>query len=267
MLILLPPSEGKATSGTGPAVDPESLVLPALAPARREVLAALEELCSGPEDTALEVLGLTPGQAEAIKRDLDAATAPTLRAADLYTGVLYDRMGLPGLLREHPDRVRERVLIFSGLWGVVGPDDALPPYRLSMGVKLPPLGGLGAYWRKAMAEPLRELAADRLLVDCRSATYAAAFKPRGAAAERLVSVRVLRERVVDGRVGRSVVSHMAKATRGDIARSLLANGVEATDTAELAEALRDLGYTVETPGVEASAPRVLDVIVRDQDQG
>ncbi|MFY7066647.1 peroxide stress protein YaaA [Nocardiopsis changdeensis] len=263
MLILLPPSEGKAPSGTGPAVDPESLVLPALAPARREVLAALEELCSGPEDTALEVLGLTPGQADAVKRDLDAATAPTLRAADLYTGVLYDRLGLPELLREHPGRVRERVLVFSGLWGVVGPDDALPPYRLSMGVKLPPLGGLGAYWRRAMAGPLGELAGDRLLVDCRSATYTAAFKPRGAAAERLVSVRVLRERVVGSEVRRSVVSHMAKATRGDIARSLLAEGVEAAGVAELAAALRDLGHTVETPEAKAGAPRVLDVVVRD----
>lgn len=263
MLILLPPSEGKATSGTGPAVDPGSLVLPELAPARREVLAALEDLCSGPEDRALEVLGISPGQADAVKRDLDAATAPTLRAAELYTGVLYDRLGLPGLLEEHPDRVRGRVLIFSGLWGVVGPDDALPPYRLSMGVKLPPLGGLGAYWRRRMAGPLGGLAADRLLVDCRSATYAAAFRPRGAAAERLVSVRVLRERTVGGEVKRSVVSHMAKATRGDIARSLLAEGVEAAGVEELAGALRDLGHTVEVPPAGPGTARILDVVVRD----
>ncbi|MDE3722650.1 peroxide stress protein YaaA [Nocardiopsis sp. N85] len=263
MLILLPPSEGKATSGEGPRVALESLTLPALTPARREVVAALTELCSGPEDTAMEVLGLTPGRADAVKRDLDVVSAPTLRAAELYTGVLYDRLGLPSLLAERPDHVRERVLIFSGLWGVVGPTDALPPYRLSMGVKLPPLGGLGAYWRGALAGPLGELAEGRLLVDCRSATYATAFKPRGADAERSVSVRVLRERVVGTEVRRSVVSHMAKATRGDIARSLLAEGVEAADVAGLASALRDLGHTVETPETAAGAPRVLDVVVRD----
>ncbi|MDT0330826.1 peroxide stress protein YaaA [Nocardiopsis lambiniae] len=263
MLILLPPSEGKATSGEGPRVALESLTLPVLTPARREVVAALTELCSGPEDTAMEVLGLTPGRADAVKRDLDVASAPTLRAAELYTGVLYDRLGLPSLLAERPDRVRERVLIFSGLWGVVGPTDALPPYRLSMGVKLPPLGGLGAYWRKALAGPLGALAEGRLLVDCRSATYATAFKPKGADAERSVSVRVLRERVVGAEVRRSVVSHMAKATRGDIARSLLAEGVEAADVAGLASALRDLGHTVETPETAAGTPRILDVVVRD----
>ncbi|MBB6119116.1 peroxide stress protein YaaA [Nocardiopsis algeriensis] len=260
MLVLLPPSEGKATSGEGPALDLGTLTLPELAPAREEVLGALTELCSGPEETAMDVLGLTPGQADALKRNLDAADAPTLRAADLYTGVLYDRLGLPDLLESVPDRVRERVLVFSGLWGVVGAADRLPPYRLSMGVRLPPLGGLGAYWRRVLAEPMGDLAGDRLLVDCRSSAYAAAFKPRGRAAERLVSVRVLRERTVDGRVRRSVVSHMAKATRGDIARSLLLEGVEAATPEELAQALRDLGHTVELPEGRPGSARVLDVV-------
>ncbi|GAB2496461.1 peroxide stress protein YaaA [Nocardiopsis aegyptia] len=264
MLILLPPSEGKATAGEGPRVDTGTLTLPELAPARAKAVAALTELCGGPEDTALEVLGLSAGQAEALKRNLDLETAPTLRAADLYTGVLYDRLGLPDLLDSpSADRTRESVLVFSGLWGVVGPTDLLPPYRLSMGVKLPPLGGLGAFWRRSMAAPLGELAEGRLLVDCRSATYAAAFRPTGAA-ERTVAVRVLRERVVDGTVRRSVVSHMAKATRGDIARALLAEGIEAATPEELVSALRDLGHTVELPpAARPGTARVMDVVVRD----
>ena len=77
------------------------------------------------------------------------------------------------------------------------------------------------------------------------------------------AVRVLRERTVGGEVKRSVVSHMAKATRGDIARSLLAEGVEAAGVRELSDALRDLGHTVEVPEAGAGAPRVLDVVVRD----
>jgi cytoplasmic iron level regulating protein YaaA (DUF328/UPF0246 family) len=264
MFILLPPSEGKATSGEGPRLDPGTLTLPELAPARERVVTALTELCSGPEDTACEVLGLSASQTDALKRNLDLVTAPTLRAADLYTGVLYDRLGLPGLLAEHGDLVRERVLVFSGLWGVVGPADQLPPYRLSMGVKLPPLGGLGAYWRKAMTGPLGTLTDDSLLVDCRSAAYTAAFKPTGTAAERTVAVRVLREREVDGTTRRSVVSHMAKATRGEIARALVSENVQARTPQELVCALRDLGHTVELP--PASKPgtaRTMDVVIRD----
>lgn len=246
MLILLPPSEGKAASGEGPRLDLGTLTLPELTGARERVMAALADLCSGPEETALETLGISARQADALKRNLDLATAPTLRAADLYTGVLYDRLGLP----EIPDA---RVLIFSGLWGVVGPADRLPPYRLSMGVKLPPLGGLGAYWRRAAAAPLDELTGGQLLVDCRSSTYAAAYAPGTG-----VAVRVLRERTVDGVARRTVVSHMAKATRGDIARSLLLEGVDAATPEELVSALRDLGHTVELPD-----QRVLNVVVRD----
>ena len=264
MLILLPPSEGKATSGDGPRLDVDTLTLPGLAADRERVMTALIELCAGPEDTAREVLGLSVSQSDALKRNLDLASAPTLRAADLYTGVLYDRLGLPGLSAEHGDLVRERILVFSGLWGVVGPADHLPPYRLSMGVKLPPLGGLGAYWRKALTAPLNEFAEGRLLVDCRSSSYATAFKPTGEIAERTVAVRVLREREVDGRVKRSVVSHMAKATRGDIARVLITEGVEAHTPKELVRALRDLGHTVELrPATKPGTARTMDVLVRD----
>ncbi|WP_159942730.1 MULTISPECIES: peroxide stress protein YaaA [unclassified Nocardiopsis] len=248
MLILLPPSEGKATSGEGPRLDTGALTLPDLAGARGRVMAALTDLCAGPADTAMDTLGIGPGQADALKRNLDLATAPAPRAADLYTGVLYDRLGLADL-----PGADGRVLIFSGLWGVVGPEDRIPPYRLSMGVRLPPLGGLGAYWKRALAAPLGELTGGRLVVDCRSAVYAAAFAPANG-----VTVRVLRERLVDGSVKRSVVSHMAKATRGEIARSLLLEGVDAATPEELASALRDLGHTVELPD-----PRTLNVVVRD----
>ncbi|MGW5878633.1 peroxide stress protein YaaA [Nocardiopsis terrae] len=264
MFILLPPSEGKAASGDGPRLDQGTLTLPELTPARERVMAALAELCSGPEDTAREVLGLSVSQSDALKRNLDAATAPTLRAAELYTGVLYDRLGLSGLLDGDEALVRDRILVFSGLWGVVGPADRLPPYRLAMGVKLPPLGGLGAYWRRALTGPLGELTEGRLLVDCRSAAYAAAFRPTGEAAERTVAVRVLREREVDGVTRRSVVSHMAKATRGDVARALVSENVQARTPQELVSALRDLGHTVELPpAARPGTARAMDVIVRD----
>ncbi|WP_017606080.1 peroxide stress protein YaaA [Nocardiopsis alkaliphila] len=264
MLILLPPSEGKATFGDGPRLDVDTLTLPGLAAERERVMVALTELCAGPEDTARQVLGLSVSQVDALKRNLDLTSAPTLRAADLYTGVLYDRLGLPGLSARYGDLVRERILVFSGLWGVVGPTDRLPPYRLSMGVKLPPLGGLGTYWRKALTAPVNELAEGRLLVDCRSSSYATAFKPTGEIAERTVTVRVLREREVEGRMKRSVVSHMAKATRGDIARVLVTERVEAHTPQALLTALRDLGHTVELqPAGKPGTARTMDVIVRD----
>ncbi|GAB2845521.1 peroxide stress protein YaaA [Actinocorallia aurea] len=244
MLILLPPSEGKRTAGTGPPLDLSTLSYAALTPVRDKVLASLTELCSGPEAHAQAVLGLTDGQRDAIARNRELRAAPTLRAAELYTGVLYDHLRLADL----DEAARAKILIFSGLWGVLRPDDRVPPYRLAMGVRLPSLGALAGVWRPALHEAVDH---GGLVVDMRSAPYAAAWKRPS------VGVRVLRERVVDGVVKRSVVSHMAKATRGAVARDLLVHGVEAATADELAKTLSELGYAVE------QGSGVIDVVLNE----
>lgn len=61
MLVLLPPSEGKAAGGSGAPLKPETLSLPGLAAARAAVLEELVELCMGDELEAREVLGLSEG--------------------------------------------------------------------------------------------------------------------------------------------------------------------------------------------------------------
>lgn len=232
MLILLPPSEGKATAGDGPPLDLSALSLPALTATRERVLDALEELCAGSAERARQVLGLSPGQADAIERNRTLRTAPALPAARLYTGVLYDHLDLATI---DPERAARSLLIFSGLWGALRPADRLPPYRLAMGVTLPPLGGLAAVWRPALT---RALPNDGLVVDMRSAPYAAAWKAPA------VRVRVFRER--DGR--RSVVSHMAKATRGTLAGALLRGGADPATPDELLKTVLDLGFTAELDG-------------------
>ena len=257
MLILLPPSEGKAASGGSgrPPLDLGDLGFPSLTPARTEAVEALVELCAGPDDRALSVLGLTAGQAGELDRDRALWEAPALPAAELYTGVLYDALGLPELCAgPAADRTRAAVVIFSGLWGALRVDDAVPPYRLAMGVKLPPLGPLAAFWRPALRTALEPISAEGLLVDMRSTPYAAAWKPDAAVRERTVAVRVLRER--DGR--RSVVSHMAKQTRGAVAGALLRAGADPQTPKDLAEAVNDLGYPAELPTTDR-----LDVVITD----
>jgi cytoplasmic iron level regulating protein YaaA (DUF328/UPF0246 family) len=239
VLILLPPSEGKAPVGDGPPVDLTSLTLPALTPVRLRTLKALVRLCQGRETTARAVLGLSEGQSVEIARNRGLLEAPTLRAAELYTGVLYDNLRLAELDPAARKRAGEQILIFSGLWGVLGIDDRVPPYRLAMGVKLPRQGPLAGVWRPALTKALQP---QGLVVDMRSAPYAAAWRASGQAG---VSVRVLREQIIDGVAKRSVVSHMAKATRGAVARDLLAHGIDAETPAELAQALGELGYSAD----------------------
>ncbi|SMF33940.1 peroxide stress protein YaaA [Streptomyces sp. Amel2xC10] len=256
MLVLLPPSEGKAASGRGAPLKPESLSLPGLAAAREAVLDELVELCAGDEDKAREVLGLSEGLRGEVGKNAALRTAGARPAGEIYTGVLYDALGLASLDAAAKRRAARSLLVFSGLWGAVRVTDRIPSYRCSMGVRLPGLGALGAHWRAPMAAVLPEVAGDGLVLDLRSAAYAAAWKPKGETAGRTATVRVLHAPT------RKVVSHFNKATKGRIVRSLLTAGIAPKGPAELVEALRDLRYVVEAePPARAGAAWSVDVLV------
>ncbi|MFJ4003327.1 peroxide stress protein YaaA [Streptomyces sp. NPDC090023] len=256
MLVLLPPSEGKASSGRGAPLKPESLSLPGLAAARQAVLAELVELCAGDEEKAREVLGLSEGLRGEAAKNAGLLTAGARPAGEIYTGVLYDALGLATLDPAAKRRAARSLLVFSGLWGAIGVTDRIPSYRCSMGVKLPGLGALAGHWRAPMAEVLPEAAGDGLVLDLRSAAYAAAWKPKGEVAGRTATVRVLHAPT------RKVVSHFNKATKGRIVRALLTEGAAPKDPADLVVALRDLGYEVEAAAPEkAGKPWALDVLV------
>ncbi|MFD4791264.1 peroxide stress protein YaaA [Streptomyces sp. NPDC058459] len=256
MLVLLPPSEGKASSGRGAPLKPESLSLPGLAAARQAVLAELAELCAGDDEKAREVLGLSEGLRGEIAKNAGLLTAGARPAGEIYTGVLYDALGLATLTPAAKRRAARSLLVFSGLWGAIGVTDRIPSYRCSMGVRLPGLGALAGHWRAPMAEVLPEAAGNGLVLDLRSAAYAAAWKPRGEVAGRTATVRVLHAPT------RKVVSHFNKATKGRIVRALLTEGAAPKDPAGLVVALRDLGYEVEAAAPEkAGKPWELDVLV------
>ena len=244
MLILLPPSEGKTAPSIGAPVDLDSLVYSDLLGERRaRILDTLERLAKLPRGRATGMLGVSRGQSGEVDVDAVLRGAPAAPAAEVYTGVLYDRLGLPEL----PAAARGRVLIASALWGVVRPDDRIPYYRLSAKAKLTKIGPLSTWWRAALAEAMPDEAGE-LVVDMRSGAYAAAWKPKQAT---LLAVRAVGE----GGGKRKPVSHMAKAVRGDVARALLEAKKPPVDPEAAAAIARTAGFTVEL------TPNHLDVIV------
>lgn len=248
MLILLPPSEGKAASPRrGRPVDLARLSSPALTPVREKIVDALRDLCADSDPARPRaVLGLGPTQDEEIRRNAALRTAPALPVADLYTGVLYDALGLATLDPAARRLANRSVLVFSGLWGALRLSDRIPPYRCPVATTLPGVGGLTPFWRGPLAEVLSP---SGVVLDLRSGAYAALWQPPPA---RTVAVRVLQER--DGR--RTVVSHFNKATKGRLVRDLVAAGVSPRSPSALVSVLGELGYTVEVP-----APGRLDVVV------
>jgi cytoplasmic iron level regulating protein YaaA (DUF328/UPF0246 family) len=244
MLILLPPSEGKTAPSAGPPVELETLAFAAaLTGSRLKLLGALERLAAEPLARAVEMLGVSRGQAGEVEVDTKLRGAPAAPAAEVYSGVLYDRLGLPAL----PAGARRRVLIASALWGVVRPEDRIPYYRLSAKARLPKVGALAGFWRPALREALPDEEGS-LVVDMRSGAYAAAWKPRRA---ELLAVRAFS--VEGGR--RKPVSHMAKAVRGEVARALLEAKWAPEDPESAAEVAAKAGFEVEL------SPGYFDVIV------
>ena len=235
MLVLLPPSEGKAPGGDGPPLDLGGLSRPALTPTRERLVDALVHAARTDPEQLRRALGCTPGQAGEVERDAALRESPTLPALQRYTGVVYENLGYPTLSGPARRRADASLLVASALFGLLGPRDRVPAYRLSGGTSLPGVGALTALWRPVL-EP--ELAGHRgLVVDLRSGPYAAMARVPAA-----VQVRVLREQ--DG--ARSVVSHDNKHTKGRLARLLCEAG--ARSVREVAEAGRACADDVEVDG-------------------
>jgi cytoplasmic iron level regulating protein YaaA (DUF328/UPF0246 family) len=141
VLVLLPPSRGKASPDRGRRAGLSTIVYAGLRAPRERLIDAVD-----------------PG----------LRTAPAIPAAELYTGVLFGALGLA-------DLPWDGVLIASALWGVVRPGDRIPAYRLEMSDTPSGIGSLTTYWR----EPLRAALPDRgLVLDLRSGSYAAVWQPR-----------------------------------------------------------------------------------------
>jgi cytoplasmic iron level regulating protein YaaA (DUF328/UPF0246 family) len=247
VLIVLPPSEGKTRPQPAPPLALGSLSSPRLTRTREQLVNSLVRL-SGTKRAA-QILGLGPQQADDIVRNAHLRDEPTAAAIDVYTGVLYGELGWAQLDAGAQERGRASVAIASALFGLLRPHDLIPAYRMSGSVTLPRLGTVASRWKPVVPAALADLADGQLVLDLRSGTYVALGQaPAGA-----VTMRVLTE--ANGK--RSIVSHSNKATKGKVVRQLLAEGVEATDPDSLADALRDLGWTVESSG-----PARLDIVLR-----
>ncbi len=249
---MLPPSEGKTPPNDTQAatVDLESLVLPELAQQRAQVMEAL--ISASRRDDAQQVLKVGASVLDEVAANTTLHRAPTAPSYEIYTGVLFDALEADQLNAEQLRRAAATVLIFSGLFGVTGFTDRISSYRCAMDVKLPELGNLGSYWRHRLAEPLAERVQDQLVVDCRSASYVKAFRPPH---EQTLAVNSFMEK--DGH--RKVVTHFAKAARGELTGMLLRADSRPESVDDVAH-VASQRWKVEVRRAEKNRPHQLDLI-------
>jgi len=218
-MLLLPPSEGKAEGGNlrrKPWIPDSGSFGRQLGDRRAEVIAALAARHGGDE----KLLGVTGDHlARAQSANIALIDAPALPAWQRYTGVVWDHLD-PATL---PATARTRVVVVSGLLGVVRGDDPVPDYRLKMGASLAPLGKLSTWWREAVSAEIARLARRHVIVDLLPQEHRAAWDPSASA----VPIEAISVSLVDptGKPG----GHFAKAAKGELARAILLDGLGAID--------------------------------------
>ena len=187
MLILLPPSEGKNSVEKGKLVNLSSMTF-------------AKEL-TGTRKKTLEAVGVK------------VSKSPTAKAIDVYSGVLYQALDFNSLDSASKKRAIKSIVIISALFGAVKLEDKIPSYKLDMAKSLPKLGSLNSLWKKVLPETLEKIKTD-LVIDCRSSTYQGVWTPD---LNKTVGVRVFA--IKNGK--KTVVTHMSKKTRGDVAKLLV----------------------------------------------
>jgi cytoplasmic iron level regulating protein YaaA (DUF328/UPF0246 family) len=215
-MLLLPPSEGKASGGSSRRAGwtPDSGAFGGVLEDRR--VAVVEALASagGGDERLLGVKGEHLLRAQSSNSSLIGAA--TLPAWQRYTGVVWDHLD-PATLSP---AARKQTIVVSGLLGLVRGDDPVPDYRLKMSANLRPLGKLSTWWRSDLSAELRRVARRRFVIDLLPQEHRAALDLDG-----LDGISVT---LVDptGKPG----GHFAKAAKGELARAILLNGVGVIDT-------------------------------------
>jgi hypothetical protein len=131
-------------------------------------------------------------------------TSKPTAAINVYSGVLYQALDWPSLSPAAKKRGELALAIISAKYGVVRPTTKIESYKAKINNKT----------MSPVVEAALAGVKTPLIVDCRSSTYKTVWK---SPIEITVEIKV--STVVDG--VRTVITHMSKKTRGEIARWLL----------------------------------------------
>lgn len=231
-VLLLPPSEGKSTGGRGRPMRVDRLSFPSLTEQRQRTIDALARAMRASVATRTKMLGVKgDALAHATAANLAIRTSPTMPAIERFTGVLYDELDVGSLSTRDRKRLDAQVIIFSGVFGLLTPTDAIPDHRLKMTVSLPPIGKVGTAWRTPITEALAPRTAGATVWNLLPNEHAAAWKPAAIGSPDgpavMVSVRFLDEGPArKGERTFTTVSHWNKLLKGALVRFVLATGAD-----------------------------------------
>jgi cytoplasmic iron level regulating protein YaaA (DUF328/UPF0246 family) len=213
LVVLLPPSEGKAPGGDGTGWAPSDGRFGELARQRTRVVNALKRAKGG----TAKALGAKGDLLRAAKdANLAVIGASTRPAHERFTGVVWGHLDPPTLTTDGRRRAAAGVLVLSALTGLTAWSDPVPDFRLKLSASLPPVGNLAAFWRPMLSTVLNQHLAGHTVVDLLPNEHRAAWIPDPDRYDLRRPALVF----PDGRPA----GHGGKAAKGLLARALLLSG-------------------------------------------
>ena len=256
-MILLPPSEGKTDGTNKKVLNLEKLSFLQLTSKRAELLAAVIAMAKGPTAKTRLILSISAKQDFEILRDQQLLTAPTGPAWSVYTGVLYDAIGIATLSPTAKAKFEKDNFVVSALFGLISASDVIPAYRLSGDTVVPKIGTLGKFWGNEITNALS--ASEDFVIDLRSGNYVKLGVTPAAIADQVVVPRIM-QHMPKG--APKVVSHSNKSSKGRIVRALAESPKSISSVDELAKIVAKVSRDVQViKPKKTGLPWGLDVIV------
>ncbi len=173
--VLLPPSDDKKAGGNPFAPDMFDYrssdtfnYFNVLNPERRALVKKLQEAIETAGADGISGMFGATGDALSVAVEVTRKifSAPLMSALKRYSpGALFSAMDFPGLPTGAQRRLLENGIVFSGLFGLLRPDDLIPMYHLGMDATIPGLGSVAEYWKPTLSPHLNELVAGRVVWD------------------------------------------------------------------------------------------------------
>lgn len=205
MILLFSPSETKLEGGVHDF--DSSTLFGAHLQQREPLLEIYEEFVS---TTSYDLLENFFETGDPHKRDLYSTplhTRKTMKAVKRYDGVAYDYLKYSSLEQNEQHFIDTSMIIFSNLFGPIRAADMICDYRFRQGAKIPNVAWEKLY-KMNFSPFLDQICQGKMVVDLRAGFYEKFYQPQG---EKVSFIF---------KKGGKIVSHWAKAYRGETARLL-----------------------------------------------
>ncbi|WP_418179563.1 YaaA family protein [Aliarcobacter lanthieri] len=212
MKILFSPSETKINGGEENGFDKNSFIFPEFFEKRLEIINSYNKFLEIASNDELSKLFGTKKKEIIEKYRIDIFRNPIMKAIKRYEGVAYDYLSYNNLEESAQKYIDNNVLIFSNLFGVLKASDEIPDYKLKQGETFLNLK-IEKFYNDNFSNILDEYLQDEDILDLRAGFYEKFYT--------LKKPYLTMKFIKDGKV----VSHFAKAYRGEILKTLAQNSI------------------------------------------